>query len=166
MFKLFGFLETTKELNTKGIGLGLYISKEIVQQFGGDIDFVSELGIGTSFTLVLALEQVTHEVYQVARNRNPIFKKYPKIEIKRYLKAEEEENLTHESNFELFPIKFFESVNPQPYMDSKERQSSLFPSFEPILNIRPREPPMMPNKRLLIVDDEPYNILALQTILL
>jgi signal transduction histidine kinase len=26
LFKLFGFLEQTKELNTKGIGLGLHIS--------------------------------------------------------------------------------------------------------------------------------------------
>ena len=26
LFKLFGFLDTTKELNTKGIGLGLHIS--------------------------------------------------------------------------------------------------------------------------------------------
>jgi len=37
LFKLFGYLDTTKELNTKGIGLGLYISKLIVQQFGGEI---------------------------------------------------------------------------------------------------------------------------------
>ena len=29
LFKLFGFLDTTKELNTKGIGLGLHISKKI-----------------------------------------------------------------------------------------------------------------------------------------
>ena len=29
LFKLFGFLDTTKELNTKGIGLGLHISKMI-----------------------------------------------------------------------------------------------------------------------------------------
>ena len=26
LFKLFGFIDTTKEINTKGIGLGLYIS--------------------------------------------------------------------------------------------------------------------------------------------
>ena len=31
LFKLFGFLETTKELNTRGIGLGLHISKMIVE---------------------------------------------------------------------------------------------------------------------------------------
>ena len=29
LFKLFGFIDTTKELNTKGIGLGLNISKQI-----------------------------------------------------------------------------------------------------------------------------------------
>lgn len=31
LFQLFGFLESTKELNSKGVGLGLHISKKIVQ---------------------------------------------------------------------------------------------------------------------------------------
>ena len=35
-----------------GMGLGLAISKKIVEQFGGTIDFVSELDKGTTFTLV------------------------------------------------------------------------------------------------------------------
>ena len=29
LFKLFGFLEATKDLNTKGVGLGLHISQQI-----------------------------------------------------------------------------------------------------------------------------------------
>jgi len=29
LFKLFGFLDATKEMNTKGIGLGLHISQMI-----------------------------------------------------------------------------------------------------------------------------------------
>jgi len=29
LFQLFGFLDTTKDLNTNGIGLGLYICKMI-----------------------------------------------------------------------------------------------------------------------------------------
>jgi signal transduction histidine kinase len=39
LFELFGFLDSSKELNQKGIGLGLHISKQISQQLGGDIQF-------------------------------------------------------------------------------------------------------------------------------
>lgn len=56
LFELFGFLESSKELNTQGIGLGLHISKIICQQFGGDINFMSQWGQGTSFTFVIALD--------------------------------------------------------------------------------------------------------------
>ena len=59
LFQLFGFLESSKQLNTKGIGLGLHISKKIVQEFGGEISFVSEWGKGTSFTFVMALAKYT-----------------------------------------------------------------------------------------------------------
>ena len=44
LFKLFGFLEDTKELNPKGVGLGLHISQQICQQLGGEILVESELG--------------------------------------------------------------------------------------------------------------------------
>lgn len=37
LFKLFGFLDTTKEINAKGIGLGLHIAKKISQMFNGCI---------------------------------------------------------------------------------------------------------------------------------
>ena len=37
LFQLFGFLEATKQLNTKGIGLGLHITKKITRMFDGDI---------------------------------------------------------------------------------------------------------------------------------
>jgi signal transduction histidine kinase len=41
LFKLFGYLDSSKAMNTKGIGLGLHISKMMSQQFGGDIMFKS-----------------------------------------------------------------------------------------------------------------------------
>ena len=31
LFKLFGYIDTTKDMNTRGIGLGLHISKMIVK---------------------------------------------------------------------------------------------------------------------------------------
>ena len=36
-------------MNTNGIGLGLVISKNITQAFGGDIDFTSQYGKGSVF---------------------------------------------------------------------------------------------------------------------
>jgi len=47
LFRLFGFLDATKELNKNGIGLGLHICKMIVEQFGGLITCKSEWGKGT-----------------------------------------------------------------------------------------------------------------------
>jgi len=35
LFKMFGFLESSKGINTNGIGLGLHICKLIAEQFGG-----------------------------------------------------------------------------------------------------------------------------------
>lgn len=58
LFKLFGFLKTTEKKNTKGIGLGLYISQRIVEFFeGGKIDLHSEIGVGTTFTFKFKLRE-------------------------------------------------------------------------------------------------------------
>jgi signal transduction histidine kinase len=43
LFLLFGSIKSEeKNLNTKGIGLGLVISKLIVEKFNGYIDFISK----------------------------------------------------------------------------------------------------------------------------
>jgi K+-sensing histidine kinase KdpD len=41
LFKMFGFLDTTKTLNTQGIGLGLHIVQLISTEFGGTVDVKS-----------------------------------------------------------------------------------------------------------------------------
>ena len=57
LFKLFGFLDSTKQLNTKGIGLGLHITKKITNMFDGDIACSSNLGQGSNFVFLVALNQ-------------------------------------------------------------------------------------------------------------
>lgn len=55
LFKLFGFLNETEEINTKGIGLGLYICRRIIKQLGGDIICRSEPDVGTTFAFLFLL---------------------------------------------------------------------------------------------------------------
>mmetsp|Transcript_19928 Transcript_19928/g.30683 ORF Transcript_19928/g.30683 Transcript_19928/m.30683 type:complete len:88 (-) Transcript_19928:650-913(-) len=42
LFKLFGFVQSTEQMNKNGIGLGLVISEKIVKQLGGDVGFKSK----------------------------------------------------------------------------------------------------------------------------
>lgn len=51
LFSDFGNLEVHRQQNPEGRGLGLSISKMIVESFGGYIDVKSEVGKGTKFTL-------------------------------------------------------------------------------------------------------------------
>ena len=55
LFKLFGTLQNTRQMNTQGIGLGLVISENIVKAFSGEIGVSSKFGKGTQFTFSLML---------------------------------------------------------------------------------------------------------------
>lgn len=57
LFKLFGALKAGSKINTKGIGLGLCITQQVCQSFGGDVSVESDLGQGATFTLVFKLEE-------------------------------------------------------------------------------------------------------------
>lgn len=56
LFKLFGFVSDTEAMNTKGIGLGLSIALQIVQQFQGTISVKSKVNEGSNFTFRIRLE--------------------------------------------------------------------------------------------------------------
>jgi signal transduction histidine kinase len=55
LFKFFGFLKESEEMNTSGVGLGLVISRQIARQFDGDISVESQPGIGSEFTFSFKL---------------------------------------------------------------------------------------------------------------
>lgn len=65
LFHLFGAIKNEeKNLNTKGIGLGLVISKLIVAKFNGYIDFISTYKKGSTFFYMFQLEQMLPQEFQ------------------------------------------------------------------------------------------------------
>ena len=63
LFKLFGSIkDEKKKINTNGIGLGLVISKLIVERFNGYIDFISTHKIGSTFFYTFETEQAPKEI--------------------------------------------------------------------------------------------------------
>lgn len=65
LFQLFGFVQDEQQLNTSGIGLGLVISKNIVEQFGGNIKFESTYDEGSVFSFKVKLGQEEQLVNQL-----------------------------------------------------------------------------------------------------
>ena len=49
LFKLFGSLKNTRELNQNGIGIGLHLSNEMTAAFKGKTRLKSKFGIGSRF---------------------------------------------------------------------------------------------------------------------
>lgn len=82
-------MSTTQHINTKGIGLGLYISKMIVEKFGGNINLKSEVGRGSSFTFVIALEKITNTHSKIKRCLNPVQRFHQKFLLKIVVKLGE-----------------------------------------------------------------------------
>jgi signal transduction histidine kinase len=56
LFTRFGRIQTRENRGISGTGLGLYLSREIARQHGGDIGVSSEVGRGSTFTLSLPLQ--------------------------------------------------------------------------------------------------------------
>ena len=59
LFKLFGQVSSTKKINENGIGLGLAISKCLVEKFMGEIYVDTRLNKGSKFTFKIMVQQIT-----------------------------------------------------------------------------------------------------------
>lgn len=76
--------DENKKINTKGIGLGLVISKLIVEKFGGSIGFKSKYQHGSTFTF-------TFEVLDFDKDEFLIQKKFKENQkIKQFKKSSKE----------------------------------------------------------------------------
>ena len=74
LFKMFGsFKDEKRKINTNGIGLGLVISKLIVNKFKGYIDFVSKYKKGSTFFYTFETE--SHDQVEVIKLRVPQVRK-------------------------------------------------------------------------------------------
>lgn len=71
LFKMFGSIKDSKsKFNTKGIGLGLVISKMIVEKFGGCIGFKSKYLCGTEFRFSFQIDNIPTGI--VSDEINPV----------------------------------------------------------------------------------------------
>jgi two-component system aerobic respiration control sensor histidine kinase ArcB len=59
LFKMFATLSSTKQMNTNGVGLGLFICKQLLEQFQGKITVKSKVNKGTSFFFTFKIESAT-----------------------------------------------------------------------------------------------------------
>lgn len=57
LFKLFGMLSDTNNLNPNGTGIGLTISKKYVEKLGGTIRVHSTFGRGTKFVFTVPFQE-------------------------------------------------------------------------------------------------------------
>jgi len=55
--RIFDMFFSTKE---KGIGLGLPFCKRVVEAHGGSIEASSEVGVGTTFSIIIPVNPVNH----------------------------------------------------------------------------------------------------------
>ena len=74
-------LEQYENLNTEGTGLGLSICKRIIEEMGGNVHVVSQLGQGTSFivticTTMVGDDELFNKIYRRQQMMSPVLKEF------------------------------------------------------------------------------------------
>ena len=73
LFKFFGYIHDEQHMNVHGIGLGLNISKHILEQFDGKIDVDSVFGKGSTFKFRLKLYKKLQLQNQKNQEKNQFY---------------------------------------------------------------------------------------------
>lgn len=138
-------MQTTESVNTKGIGLGLVISKKIVENFGGMIGFKSKWQKGSNFGFTMQLEQPLSKTTKVEQNE--------------YL-FEETDNENQEADLDMLifgnPELPSQVTQHLPNINKKANKGQFDDiDIEEAFNNPTKD-------RCLIVDDEPFNIDSLK----
>ena len=79
LFIKFNKLEEHEDINKQGTGIGLSICKNLVEQMGGKIKVQSDVGVGTSFQIIVPTYSQNHSIKRFINN-NSCFKTTPKME--------------------------------------------------------------------------------------
>lgn len=69
LFSKFGTGKNSRGLNTNGLGLGLYLSKEILHKLNGDISCESVSGFGSTFRIKLQFDS-KYEIKELLINKH------------------------------------------------------------------------------------------------
>ena len=166
LFKMFGFLDETSELNTQGIGLGLYITKMVVGAFDGEVSVNSKVGEGSEFSLALKLSNADPLIGEEIRDVNPQLP-WGGEKLVVYISDNSREilplNLTKRIGVIASPSTFNENQKIQLALQNEESfySSSTVREFE----LTELQNDIQVQRRVLIVDDEPFNLMSLKTIL-
>ena len=94
LFQMFGIVKTTRQLNTKGVGLGLAICKMISNAFGGDITVESEVGKGSKFIFFFELK---NNLVESESEESEFIKSENQSSDDQIIEAVKEENDSHET---------------------------------------------------------------------
>lgn len=101
LFKLFGFVQSTDDVNTRGIGLGLVISKKIAECFEGQIGFKSKWQKGSTFGFSFQLNNTLDMEYLNSEIQKEKDKKIAEVELDNMSDLADTENDNGEQDLDM-----------------------------------------------------------------
>lgn len=201
LFQKFLVLESSRNMNRNGLGLGLYLCKEIWMMLGGDIYWESKKGVGSTFIIEFAIDPKT-DLEELLMSEG--FSEKREITIKSMLKRNYvnkrgtikstfldafenlDEPLAEEGKSIQLPYDFMKtnSKRANPVTSKAKKKKDVMPSQKMIKSVRIMKPRLRKSEsfwerflqpyvgleeakkcsctNILLVDDLPFNILAIE----